>query len=84
MLTMMELTGRDRALLRAVGSGRCSLLGGCEPLLLIDGLACADSGAARRLVRAGLIAPPAPGRHLGPAELTPTGAAVLAEHVAAR
>jgi hypothetical protein len=50
--------GRDRAVLRAVAAGRCQLRAGCEPVLLIDGVACADSGVARRLMAAGLIAPP--------------------------
>lgn len=69
--------GRDRALLRAVAAGRCELGGGCEPVLLIDGLSCADSVAAHRLVAAGLIISAAPGRHLAPAELTPIGRAAL-------
>lgn len=50
--------GRDRSVLRAVAAGRCELRAGCEPVLLIDGVACADSGVARRLMTAGLIAPP--------------------------
>lgn len=50
--------GRDRAVLRAVAANRCQLRAGCEPLLLIDGVACADSGVARRLMAAGLIAAP--------------------------
>ncbi len=54
-----EVCGRDRAVLRAVAAGRCQLRAGCEPLLVVDGVACADSGVARRLIVAGLIAPPA-------------------------
>ena len=54
-----QVCGRDRAVLRAVAAGRCRLRGGCEPLLVVDGVACADSGVARRLIAAGLVAPPA-------------------------
>lgn len=51
------LSGRDRALLRAVAAGRCTVGSGCGPVLLVDGLACADSIAAGRLLAAGLIVP---------------------------
>ena len=54
-----QVCGRDRAVLRAVAAGRCRLRGGCEPLLVVDGVACADSGVARRLIAAGLVATPA-------------------------
>ena len=57
--TEAQVCGRDRAVLRAVAAGRCRLRGGCEPLLVVDGVACADSGVARRLIHAGLVAPPA-------------------------
>jgi hypothetical protein len=57
--TSAEVCGRDRAVLRAVAAGRCRLRAGCEPLLVVDGVACADSGVARRLIHAGLVAPPA-------------------------
>jgi hypothetical protein len=68
------LSGRDRAVLRAVAAGRCELgSGGWQPVLLIDGLACADSAAGHRLVAAGLINPPDPGRPLGPANITMVG-----------
>ena len=73
------LSGRDRALLRAVAAGRAELIGGCEPDLLIDGLCCCDQYAAHRLARAGLIRPAAPaaiGQRV-PAELTAAGAAAL-------
>ena len=30
----------------------------CEPLLAVDGVGCADSTTARRLIAAGLLAPP--------------------------
>jgi hypothetical protein len=53
-----EVSGRDRAVLRAVAAGRCQLRAGCEPLLVVDGVGCADSAVARRLIAAGLLAPP--------------------------
>lgn len=72
------ITGRDRAVLRAVQAGRCQLGAGCEPVLLVDGLVCSDSTIGHRLVEAGWIAPPDAARPLGPARLTPAGAALLA------
>jgi hypothetical protein len=72
------LSGRDRALLRAVAGGRCELGSGWQPVLLIDGLACADSAAGHRLVNAGLIDPPDPERPLAPATITPLGWRALA------
>jgi hypothetical protein len=75
---MLTLSGRDRAVLRAVGAGRCRLGAGWQPVLLVDGLVCADSGAGHRLVAAGLINPPDPARSLGPASLTALGMRVLA------
>jgi hypothetical protein len=71
-----EVCGRDRALLRAVAAGRCQLRAGCEPQLIVDGLGCADSAAARRLIAAGLLAPPA--GILGRARLTDAGRAAVA------
>jgi hypothetical protein len=67
------LSGRDRALLRAVAAGRCRLGSGRQPVLLIDGLACADSAAGHRLVAAGLIDPPDPDRPIGPVSITALG-----------
>ena len=52
----LELTCRDRAILRAVGGGGAELTGGAEPDLFLDGRCCADQLAAHRLARAGLIA----------------------------
>jgi hypothetical protein len=72
------LSGRDRALLRAVAAGRCQLGAGWQPVLLVDGLACADSLAGQRLVAAGLIQPPDPDRPLAPASITPLGWRALA------
>ena len=53
-----QVSGRDRAVLRAVAAGRCLLRAGCEPLLTVDGLSCSDSAVARRLLNAGLLAQP--------------------------
>jgi hypothetical protein len=71
------LSGRDRALLRAVADGRCQFRGGCGWVLLVDGLACSDFSAAPRLVDAGLLAVPDAGVALAPAVLTPAGRAAL-------
>jgi hypothetical protein len=73
--TTAQVSGRDRAVLRAVAAGRCRLRAGCEPVLVVDGVACADSGVARRLIVAGLLVPP-----VGPADrarLTAAGRAAL-------
>jgi hypothetical protein len=64
------LCGRDRAVLRAIDAGRCELWAGCEPVLVVDGMRCADSGVAKRLLEAGLVARPS-GSTV--AELTPAG-----------
>jgi hypothetical protein len=72
------VSGRDRAVLRAVSAGRCQFRGGCEPVLLVDGLVCADFSATRRLIDAGLIAAPDPTVLLAPATITPAGRAALA------
>ncbi|MFC4946755.1 hypothetical protein [Pseudonocardia sp. GCM10023141] len=71
------VSGRDRAVLRAVDAGRCQLGAGCEPVLLVDGLVCADFTAGLRLVEAGLLVAPDAARPLGPARLTPAGRALL-------
>ena len=47
-----QVCGRDRAVMRAVAAGRCRIRAGREPLLVVDGIACADSGVARRLIAA--------------------------------
>jgi hypothetical protein len=75
--TELTVCGRDRALLRAVAAGRCQVGAGCEPVLLVDGLGCADSSAAFRLLAAGLIQRPVPGLILGPAVLTDAGRRAL-------
>ena len=70
-----EVCGRDRAVLRAVAAGRCQLRAGCEPVLLVDGVACADSAVAPRLIAAGLVA--APVGVVEQARLTAAGRAAL-------
>jgi hypothetical protein len=70
-----EVSGRDRAVLRAVAAGRCLLRAGCEPLLTVDGLSCADSAVARRLLNAGLLAQPTSA--VERARLTAAGRAAL-------
>ena len=57
MAETIELTGRDRAVLRAVAAGRCRLGAGYAPELRIDGFVCADASIGHRLVAAGLICP---------------------------
>jgi hypothetical protein len=53
----VELSVRDRSILRAVAGGRAELVWGSEPDLYLDGRYCCDQNAVHRLVRAGLIAP---------------------------
>ena len=55
MSETIMLTGRDRAVLRAVQAGRCQLGAGYVPVLRIDGFACTDSAVGYRLLAAGLI-----------------------------
>jgi hypothetical protein len=72
MTTTTDLSHRDRAVLRAVASGRCrqsTTLGS----LTVDGLALADQFAGRRLVDAGLIT-----SQDGPTVLTEFGRTLLA------
>lgn len=68
------VTGRDRAVLRAVAAGRCAM--GPGRALTVDGIHCADQFAAHRLLGAGLIT--AVGSVPSPARLTRSGAALLA------
>jgi hypothetical protein len=56
MTTTTTLSGRDRAILRAVAAGGAELALGTEPDLFFDGRCCCDQSAAHYLVRAGLIA----------------------------
>lgn len=77
MPVMITLSGRERALLRAVAGGRCQFRGGFDPVMLIDGLSFADFSVPRRLVEAGLVEAPDPRVPLAPARLTEDGHAVL-------
>jgi|tagenome__1003787_1003787.scaffolds.fasta_scaffold20679878_2 hypothetical protein len=56
MTSTNNLSGRDRAILRAVAAGGAELCLSTEPDLFLDGRCCCDQSAARHLVRAGLIA----------------------------
>jgi hypothetical protein len=56
------LSGRDRAILRAVAAGGAEIVCGAEPDLYLDGRCCCDQVAAHRLANAGLIAPAVTGR----------------------
>jgi hypothetical protein len=76
----VTLTGRDRAILRAVAAGHAEVAWGAGPDLFLDGRCCCDQAAVRGLAMAGLIAPadPAPGSPVPaggrvPAQLTPAG-----------
>jgi hypothetical protein len=46
--TAVQLSGRDRAILRAVAAGNAELAWGAEPDLLLDGRFCCDQSAAHR------------------------------------
>jgi hypothetical protein len=70
MTTTTDLSYRDRAVLRAVAAGRCTL--SSIGVLAVDGLGCCDQFVGRRLTNAGLIA-----AEPGPARLTTTGRALL-------
>ncbi len=56
MTTTNTLSGRDRAILRAVATGGAEVALGTEPDLFLDGRCCCDQSAAHYLIRAGLIA----------------------------
>ena len=68
--TTTDLSYRDRAVLRAVAAGRCTV--SAIGVLAVDGLGCCDQFVGRRLAAAGLIdADP------GLAHLTDTGRALV-------
>ena len=75
----IDLSARDRAILRAVGRGNAEFILGAEPDLLLDGRFCGDQSAAHRLVQAGLIAPAVQGdvAQRVPAQVTAAGARAL-------
>lgn len=74
-----ELSRRDYALLAAVAAGRCTLICGCEPDLLVDGRWFCDQSRAHSLVALGLVQPAVPGQpgRRVPATLTDAGRAEL-------
>ena len=79
MTTTTPLSGRDRAILRAVAAGGAELQLGTEPDLFLDGRCCCDQSAAHHLVSVGYIAAAALGL-IGQrvaAALTPAGRAAL-------
>ena len=70
--TTSPLSYRDRAILKAVAAGRCTISTRDGGTLVIDGMGCADQFVGPRLRQAGLIAATAER-----ACLTPSGQAVL-------
>ena len=74
-MTPTNISGRDRAILRAVAAGRAELVLGAEPDLLLDGRYCCDPSAAHHLVRTGLTTAATLGRvgRRVAAGLTPAG-----------
>lgn len=80
-----QLSGRERAILRAVAGGAAELSGGAQPDLFLDGRCCCDQAAARRLVRLGLVvtAVIALAGQRVPARVTPDGWALLGTSVPA-
>ncbi|ACU40448.1 hypothetical protein KCV87_22730 [Actinosynnema pretiosum subsp. pretiosum] len=78
--TTIELSGRVRAMLRAVAAGRAELSGGGEPDLYVDGLPCSDRAAIHDLVHLGLVRALAAVRldERAGAELTEAGRAAIA------
>ena len=79
MTTTSTLSGRDRAILRAVAAGGAELTLGTEPDLFFDGRCCCDQSAAHHLVHAGLIAAATLDlvRQRAAAALTPAGQQAL-------
>jgi hypothetical protein len=55
-MSIVNLTGRDRALLRAVAAGRCDIAPTGVPNLRVDGRWFCDQPRAHTLLAAGLIA----------------------------
>ncbi len=79
METTSTLSGRERAILRAVVAGGAELVLGAEPDLLLGGRYCCDQSAAHHLVGMGLIAATTlgvVGRRVA-AALTPAGRQAL-------
>jgi hypothetical protein len=72
--TILTLTGRDRALLRAVAAGRCDITPTGIPELRVDGRWFCDQPRAHALVEAGLLARAGSGARGTPATALLTGA----------
>lgn len=74
------MTGRDLKILRAVRTGRATVVCGC---LKVDGCWCADQDAARVLVDSGLVAAAIPATDDSPVLAVLTDAGMRALGVAA-
>jgi hypothetical protein len=72
--TTLTLTGRDRALLRAVAAGRCDIAPTGIPDLRVDGRWFCDQPRAHALLEAGLLARAGSGARGTPATALLTGA----------
>ncbi len=70
--TSIELSQRDRAVLRAVAAGRCAISAMDGGMLVVDGMRLCDQFLGPRLTKAGLIAAAA-----GLAHLTTDGQTLL-------
>ena len=73
-MTSPGLSNRDRAVLRAVASGRCEISASMGDALVVDGLCVSDQFVGPRLLAAGFITA---GSQPGTARLTASGAALL-------
>jgi hypothetical protein len=78
-MSILNLTGRDRALLRAVAAGRCDITATGVPDLRVDGRWFCDQPRAHALLAAGLIARAGAGARGAPTAvlLTRAGRAAL-------
>jgi hypothetical protein len=76
-VTTNTLSGRDRAILRAVAAGRAELQLGTEPDLFLDCRCCCEQSAAHHLVRVGLISATTLVGQRVAAALTPAGQEAL-------
>jgi hypothetical protein len=75
-MSILNLTGRDRALLRAVAAGRCDITATGVPDLRVDGRWFCDQTRAHALIAAGLLV-----RTGGTTpSVTPAGRAALDEY----
>ncbi|GEL17309.1 hypothetical protein [Pseudonocardia asaccharolytica] len=74
-ITFPQLSGRDRALLRAIAADRCTVSDDHGTSLTVDGLSFCDQFAGVRLVDAGLVA--ASGQAPLRPRLTPAGRTLL-------